>query len=147
MSEIDAFMGAIGTYLPPMIILTLVACAVFMSPTIARLIMVMLFGVRIHLHAPSRQYLDDIHAFTNILMPSLPGKILRIEATPSHIYYLVDAKISPFKPDMWRVLSGKVQRPVTVYPAQNAMWVSVHYNQELEESYKPYLDLHPEQTI
>jgi hypothetical protein len=91
-----------------------------------------------------REYKLEIKAFTVRLQGRLPGRIQRIEATPSHIYYLLpNIDIGAFKEDKWEELTIAVQREVQIYPAQKGVWISVHYHYEVEETYKPYLNQWP----
>lgn len=90
-----------------------------------------------------RKYKSEIETISTRLRPRFPGKIKKIEATPSHIYYLVKST-----PDVLNLenLTIAIQRPVQIYPAANGVWVSVHYHPLIEESYKPYLNIYPEQA-
>lgn len=91
------------------------------------------------------EYLPDIRAFSDLLIPQLRDSPARIIATPSHIYYLfLNAKT----PSAGRCdeLSSLVKRHVKTHPLirQKGVWISVHSHPEIEESYKPYLNIYPQ---
>lgn len=130
--NITDFIGSLGDLLPLMTLGVLITCAVALTPTLAKLGFVMLFGVKIDLRGIEEgardKYIAEVHTTSDTLRRDLL-RYTRLIVTPSRIYYLIPgSKLRDFNR---KAMSDKVKRMIILCPTSDGVWLSVDHDDDV----------------
>lgn len=150
MSEVETYLQSIGNYLPLMVLGVLITYAVVLAPSLPKIVLVILFGVKIEFYGIEEDlrdtYILEAHATTDTLGRDL-RRYTRIIVTPSRIYYLIlGSQTTDFNR---KRMSEKVglERVVIVASTTGGTWVCIDHNGDVpvNDVYDPRPNIYPEQ--
>lgn len=140
MSEINIFLESIGTWLPLMTLGVIIICAIRLTPALAKLGFMMLFGVKIEFRGieegERNKYLADAHIVSDTLGRDLL-RYTRLIVTPSRTYYLIPgAEPRDFNRKRMR---DKVSRVIILCPTSEGVWLSIDHDDDvpIKDPYDP----------
>lgn len=144
MSEVKIFLESIGTWLPLMTLGVIIVCVVRLTPVLAKLGFLMLFGVKVELRAIEEgerdKYIADAHNVSEALGSDLL-RYTRLIITPSRIYYLIPgAEPRDFNRKRMR---DKVSRVIILCPTSEGVWLSIDHDDDvpIKDSHDPRYSL------